>query len=244
MFRRRDVAQDTRLFGRSLVGFKVFRLPRLLGLLLAVLGGGLPLSANLPTFYSTQLSPTTARIQHGILGRTVSCLNPGPADRESEVKSSQVKSMQDFVHQQYVCMYACAEVEEEVEAVAWMEGWMEGGMDGGREINRPSSLAGLQPPHDWRHPCHHRRAQPLCRGHRYQVLPRDTGPEDWGPHPKSFKILSTTSYWARTRTLEHTRNPLRYSLGISISITGAPKKDSIPISLRIRPPPRPPVEDT
>ena len=42
-------------------------------------------------------------------------------------KSSQVKSMQDFVHQQYVCMYACAEVEEEVEAVAWMEGWTEGG---------------------------------------------------------------------------------------------------------------------
>ena len=89
MFRRRDVAQDTRLFGRSLVGFKVFSLPRLLGLLLAVLGGGLPLSANLPTFYSTQRSPTTARIQHGILGRTASCLNPGPADRESEVKSSQ-----------------------------------------------------------------------------------------------------------------------------------------------------------
>ena len=91
MFRRRDVAQDTRLFGRSLVGFKVFRLPRLLGLLLAVLGGGLPLSANLPTFYSTQRSPTTARIQHGFLGRTASRLNPGPADRESEAKSSQVK---------------------------------------------------------------------------------------------------------------------------------------------------------
>ena len=185
MFRRRDVAQDTRLFGRSLVGFKVFRLPRPVGVAAGCAWGWFAIKCEI-------CQPSIARSSRQLplefsmefWGRTVSCLNPGPADRESEVKSSQVKSMQDFVHQQYVCMYACAEVEEEVEAVAWMEGWMEGGMDGGREINRPSSLAGLQPPHDWRHPCHHRRAQPLCRGHRYQVLPRATGPEDWGPHPE------------------------------------------------------------